>query len=133
MLCPDCGNPLKRTHRTLSEKFIYAEKFRCRKCKFQGGTLRQFVSEFMTAWTFVGSRHSRCPQCSTADVMRLPKPDRIDPRCRKFVALMQGLLGAPTNMCAKCRLQFYDFRKPKVKARAERRRTPMPESVSASQ
>jgi predicted RNA-binding Zn-ribbon protein involved in translation (DUF1610 family) len=133
MLCPDCGNPLNRSHRTLREKFLYSEKYRCHKCKFKGGNLHPFSSELLMAWTFLRSRDSVCPQCANEDVLRLLKPDRIDPRCRKLFTLVLGLFGAPTNICLKCRLQFYDFRRPKLKAHAERAKTEIERAASAEQ
>jgi hypothetical protein len=46
-------------------------------------------------------------------VQRLKKRDKVDGFSQNPLALMQVLIGAPVNRCSPCRLQFFDWRKPR--------------------
>jgi hypothetical protein len=58
------------------------------------------------------SLHANCPRCANLDLTILKKRDRIDKLNRNPLRLMQRALGARLYHCWRCRLQFYDLRRP---------------------
>jgi hypothetical protein len=62
---------------------------------------------------FPFSRHSRCIRCGSDAIQRLKKRDKQDGFLQNPLALIQGLTGAPVNRCSSCRLQFFDWRRPR--------------------
>ena len=107
--CANCGKHLTRTHRTLVQKLLYADIFRCTKCNRR--VYRSHWGPSMTL-AFALSPHSHCIRCGTTDVRRLKKRDRVDSVSRHPVSVLLALTGAPFNRCAGCRLQYHDWRRP---------------------
>ena len=118
VLCPSCGSRLVRRHRSFLQKLLYSDRVRCSKCKFRGARLHPVFASAMSSMRFVFSRCSRCPRCESYDVHRVGRPDRIDSFSTTLAGLLQLLTGAPVNKCPACRLQFYDWRKPRRKGNA---------------
>jgi len=58
------------------------------------------------------SPYATCPECARLQVRLLAKPDRIDRVSRVPWSAVQRLLGGKLYRCSRCRLQFYDCRKP---------------------
>ena len=109
MQCPDCAKHMMRTHRTLAQKLLYTDAFRCTKCGRR--VYRRRMSGGGT-FAFAFSRHTHCIRCGTPNVQRLRKRDRIDSVSRHPVSLLFALIGAPLNRCYSCRLQYRDWRRP---------------------
>ena len=108
--CPVCGGHLTRSHRRPLQRLYYTDLFRCRGCDYEGGRLHPFLQNNVH---FVFSRRTRCPRCGSLDVHRLEKRDRVDSLSKNLLSRVQRLVGAPINKCPACRLQYYDWRKPK--------------------
>jgi hypothetical protein len=60
--------------------------------------------------TFVFARYSRCIQCGSYRVRRLPGRDRIDSRSTHPLSVVLSLTLAPFYHCNPCRLQYHDWR-----------------------
>ncbi|MEP7305872.1 MAG: hypothetical protein ABJA98_10165 [Acidobacteriota bacterium] len=102
-----------RTHRTLAQKLLYSDVFRCRKC---GRRLKRSRLRSGGILTFAFSRYSHCIRCGTPNVHRMKKRDRIDSMSRHPLSLLLRLTGAPLNRCYSCRLQYRDWRRPATEA-----------------
>lgn len=111
--CPKCGGYLVRIHRGTFRKIAYSALFRCRQCGFRTGKFHSWLS---SNYRFMFSRYTRCVRCSTYNVHRGSKRDRIDGVSRHPLSLLQHILGAPLNKCPACRLQYYDWRRPQPSA-----------------
>ena len=98
-----------RTHRTVLQKLVYSDIFRCTKCGRRVSLVRSAQSVTLT---FLLSRQSHCIRCGTTNVQRLKKRDRIDSVSHHPVSLLLALTGAPFNRCTRCRLQYHDWRRP---------------------
>jgi hypothetical protein len=59
----------------------------------------------------VFSRYTRCVQCGSTRVRRLPERDRIDRMSSHPLSVLLGLTFAPIYHCNPCRLQYRDWRK----------------------
>ena len=110
MPCPRCGKRLVRVHRTALEKLLWSDMYECSGCKRREGTYHRSLYAHCR---FLFSRHSRCIRCGSEAVQRLKKRDKVDGFSQNPLALMQVLIGAPVNRCSPCRLQFFDWRKPR--------------------
>lgn len=117
VLCPACSRRMSRVHRSPVQKILYGDSFICPKCKTKRGRLRPALAELVSSLRFVFSKSSRCPKCESYGVYRLTERDRIDSMSSNPVALFQFLLRAPVHKCPKCRLRFYDWRKPRRRVR----------------
>jgi hypothetical protein len=117
-LCPQCGSRMARVHRALFQKAVYADRFRCPRCKARSARFQPYLADLVSTVRFIFSARSRCPRCESYDVYRLNRRDRIDSFSSSPIALFQFLLGAPVNKCPACRMHFYDWREPRKKAAA---------------
>ena len=112
--CPVCGGGMTRAHRRLPEKVVYSDAFTCSRCKVRLGWYHPFVFLILRQFRFVFSCYARCVRCGKQEsISRLEKRDYIDSVSKNPLALFQRLLGAPINRCSPCRLQFYDWRRPR--------------------
>ena len=111
--CPSCRKPLERRHRTLVEKLLYRDAFRCAACARE---VRRLGALGSVRASFYLSRYTRCIRCSSHRVRRQKHRDRIDFMSRRVISLVLRLTGAPLNRCPACRLQYYDWRPIKVQA-----------------
>ena len=103
MKCRQCGEKLRRVHRTFMERFSYMAVYECHKCERKELVPRRFRYH-------MGST-CRCPVCGTYRVVKLKTPDRIDGRHGGFLNLMERILGSGQLFhCRWCRLQFFDRR-----------------------
>jgi hypothetical protein len=109
--CHYCGRHLVRVHRTAFEKIMWSEMYECPNCRRRAGS---FHRSLYAHCRFLFSRHSRCVRCGSEVVQRLRKRDKLERFSRNPLALIQALTGAPINFCALCRLQFFDWRKPRT-------------------
>ena len=107
--CPDCSKHMMRTHRSLVQKLLYSDVFRCTKC---GRRVNRVHTALSVSFAFGFSRHSHCIRCGTENVQRLKKRDRIDSVSRHPASMLLALTGAPYNRCSSCRLQYHDWRRP---------------------
>jgi len=110
MPCSRCGKRLVRVHRTALEKWLWSDMYECADCKRREGTYHRSLyahCRFLFSW------HSRCIRCGSEAVQRLKKRDKVDGFSQNPLALIQVLVGAPVNRCSPCRLQFFDWRKPR--------------------
>lgn len=115
-ICPHCRKPLLRVHRRFHERILYSDMYVCKGCARRVGYLyRPLYANF----GFVFSLHSRCVQCGSAAVQRLKKRDKVDSFATNPLAWVQLPLGAPVNRCGACRVQFFDWRKPRPGAYIE--------------
>ena len=103
MKCVQCGEKLRRVHRTFFERFSYMAIYECRKCKREEFAPRRYRYHFGPA--------CRCPRCGTYRVVRLKQPDKIDRKHSGLLNLLERLAGhGRLYHCRWCRLQFYDRR-----------------------
>ena len=103
MKCGQCGERLKRVHRTFFERFSYMAIYECPKCKNE-----KFVSR---RYRYHLGPSCRCPECGTYRVVRLKQPDKIDRKHGGFLNLLERIAGGGRLFhCRWCRLQFYDRR-----------------------
>ena len=102
--CSDCQGKLRRVHRTVAEKILYAAMFECRQCNARTPEPRWYA-------LYKGD-YPRCPRCATFRLTRLATRDKIDPMQKGFVNFALKLVGSELYHCRYCRLQFYDTRKP---------------------
>ena len=107
--CPTCGRSMMREHRKALQKVIYAESFRCSKCRTRFHRVHPVLR---LNYEFVFSRHTRCIRCGTLTVHRLARRDHVDSLSRNVLSQIQRVTGAPVNKCPACRLQYYDWRTP---------------------
>jgi len=99
-----------RVHRTMVEKFVWSDMYQCSGCRRRVGTYHRSLYAYSR---FLFSRYSRCIRCGSEAVQRLKKRDKVDGFSQHPLALVQALTGAPINRCSPCRLQFFDWRKPR--------------------
>jgi hypothetical protein len=99
-----------RVHRTMLEKFVRSDMYECAGCRRRVGTYHRSLYAYSR---FLFSRYSRCIRCGSEAVQRLKKRDKVDGFSQNPLALVQALTGAPINRCSPCRLQFFDWRKPR--------------------
>lgn len=104
-----------RVHRALVQKFVWSDMYECPGCRRKHGIYHRSLYGTMR---FLFSRHSRCIRCGAEAIQRLQKRDKVDGFSRNPLALAQALIGAPINRCSPCRLQFFDWRKPRPEPRA---------------
>jgi hypothetical protein len=102
-----------RVHRTVLEKWLWSDMFQCPGCKRREGSYHRYL---YAHWCFLFSRHSHCIRCGSDAVQRLKKRDKVDGFSPNPLALMQAVVGAPVNRCSPCRIQFFDWRKPREAA-----------------
>ena len=103
MKCVQCGERLRRVHRTFVERFSYMAIYECRKCQREEFAPRRYRYHFGPS--------CRCPLCGTYRVVRLKQPDKIDRRHGGFLNFLERLAGKGRLFhCRWCRLQFYDRR-----------------------
>jgi hypothetical protein len=96
-----------RVRRSLVSRAIFRRVLHCGAC---GHHVRQWRKPFEATRTFVFSRHTRCVQCGSSRVRRLPERDRIDRMSTHPVSLLLALTAAPIYHCNPCRLQYRDWR-----------------------
>ncbi len=99
-----------RVHRRIYEKLVYSDIYFCAVCERRVGSLHRGLYAHSR---FVFSRYSRCIRCGSEAVERLAKRDPVDNFSKSPLAWAQFLLGAPVNRCSPCRLQYFDWRKPR--------------------
>ena len=103
MKCAQCGEKLRRVHRTFFERFSYMAIYQCRKCKRDERVPRRFRYHLGPS--------CRCPLCGTYRVSRLKQPDKIDRKHGGFLNLLERFAGKGRLFhCRWCRLQFFDRR-----------------------
>ncbi len=100
-VCQKCGGALRRSRRTLVERLLYSEAFRCEKCQQRVRT---------TSFSLRYVRYVKCPCCHSVDLTILKRRDGIDRMQKGFLNLVQRLGGGKLYHCWFCRLQFYDTR-----------------------
>ena len=104
MKCVQCGDRLKRVHRTFFERFSYMAIYECRKCQREEFAPRRYQYHFGPS--------CRCPVCGTYRVVRIKKLDKIDRKHGGFLNLLERLISKGRLFhCRWCRLQFYDRRR----------------------
>jgi DNA-directed RNA polymerase subunit RPC12/RpoP len=108
--CSRCGKRLLRVHRTVLEKWLWSDMFECPACKHREGSYHRSLYAHCRVLL---SRHSRCIRCGSEGIQRLKKRDKVDGFSQNPLAILQVLIGAPVNRCSPCRLQFFDWRKPR--------------------
>ena len=102
--CGQCGEELRRVHRTFFERFNYMAIYECHICKRREFAPRPFRYHL--------GRAVRCPVCGTYGVVRLKERDRIDRFYTGFLNSMKRLAGGSKLFhCRWCRIQFFDRRK----------------------
>jgi hypothetical protein len=102
--CGQCGEELRRVHRTFLERFNYMAIYECHICKRKEFAPRPFRYHLGPA--------CRCPVCGTFKVVRLKERDRIDRFHTGFLHWLKRLAaGSRLFHCRWCRIQFYDSRK----------------------
>ena len=103
MKCRQCGEQLRRVHRTFFERFNYMAVYECRACDREEVVPRRFRYHLGPT--------CRCPICGTYRVSKLITPDRIDRYHGGFLNFLERLAGhGQLFHCRWCRLQFYDRR-----------------------
>ena len=103
MKCRQCGEKLRRVHRTFWERLNYMAVYECQKCDREELVPRRFRYHF--------GPNCRCPVCGTYRVSKLKTPDRIDRWHGGFLNLVERIVsGGQMYHCRWCRLQFYDRR-----------------------
>src|ERR1039458_558673 len=85
MKCRQCGEKLRRVHRTFIERFSYMAIYECHKCERKEPVPRRFRYHLGPT--------CRCPLCGTYRVVKLKTPDRIDRRHGGFLNLVERILG----------------------------------------
>ncbi len=110
LTCPHCKKRLLRVHRRLFEKLLYSDMYECSSCERRVGTVHRAL---YANSRFLFSRYSRCVKCGSEAVQRLAKRDKVDGFSNNPLAWAQLLAGAPVNRCSPCRLQYFDWRKPR--------------------
>ena len=111
MKCGQCGERLKRVHRTFFERFSYMAIYKCHKCEREEFVPRRYRYHLGLS--------CRCPECGTYRVVRLKQPDKIDRKHSGFLNFLERLAGGGRLFhCRYCRLQFFDRRKLGTAARA---------------
>ncbi len=127
MKCRQCGETLRRVHRTFFERINYMAVYECRKCDREEIVPRPFRYHFGPT--------CRCPVCGTYRVSKLKKPDRIDRWHSGFLNLLERMVsGGQMYHCRWCRLQFFDRRplSPKAGQRTAAARAPDSETQEAA-
>lgn len=107
--CPRCDGPLSRERRRPFERVYLIKVEACRRC---GARVRSYRVPMANAARFLFARYTRCIQCGTEKVRRLPARDRIDRMSKHPLSLLFQLTFAPIVHCGACRLQYHDWRKP---------------------
>jgi hypothetical protein len=100
-----------RVHRRGLEKLVAAEAFACKAC---GRRTRRLHPRLVQRIGFICSTQTRCIRCGSIDVRRRTKLDRLESVSRSPASRLQQWTGAPVNWCAGCRLQYFDWRPPRV-------------------
>jgi len=108
--CPKCRGPLKRIHRGFFHRRVYSALYACRDCHSYVGHFHPFL---LSTYRFIFSRYTRCIRCGSDNVHRMYKRDRIDNFSKNPLSWLQRFLAAPLNKCPACRLQYYDWRRPR--------------------
>jgi hypothetical protein len=103
MKCVQCGEKLRRVHRTFFERLSYMAIYECRKCEREEYAPRRYRYHFGPT--------CRCPVCGTYRVVKLKRRDKIDKMHTGFLNLLERIAGKSRLFhCRWCRLQFYDRR-----------------------
>lgn len=104
MKCGQCGERLRRVHRTFLERFSYMAIYECQKCEREEYVPRRFLYHLGPS--------CRCPVCGSNRVSKLKSPDRIDRFHGGFLNLLERIASRGQLFhCRWCRLQFYDRRR----------------------
>lgn len=99
--CTKCGGALRRSHRKLVERLLFAEAFRCQQCKSRTR---------IRSWELKYAHYVKCPRCHSVDLTCLKRRDSIDRMQPGFLNFLNKLAGGKLYHCWFCRLQFYDLR-----------------------
>ena len=116
--CEQCGQRLRRIHRTFLERFRYMAIYECHSCNREEYMPRRYALHL--------GEECRCPRCGTTRITKLKERDQIDPMETGFLNLLERLAGGRLYHCRFCRLQFYDRR-----PQAERGTPAEPEAVAS--
>jgi hypothetical protein len=108
LICHECGGELRRSRRSLLERFGYSKAYRCKQCQ-----LRVRISH---AEDSRGLQFASCPKCRSFELTAPRRVDKIDRMLKSPRSLLQRMLGGRLYHCWFCRLQFYDVR-PRKKQR----------------
>jgi hypothetical protein len=100
--CKQCGERLRRVHRTFQERIKYLAVYRCPGCQATETAERRYRLHL--------GESCRCPKCGTYRVTKLKERDHIDKMHTGFLHLLERLSGGRLYHCCFCRLQFYDRR-----------------------
>ncbi len=92
---------MRRSRRSLAERLLYSEAFRCEKCG-------QRVRTALFSFRYV--RYVKCPCCHSVDLTALKRRDGIDRMQKGLLNFVQRISGGKLYHCWFCRLQFYDTR-----------------------
>lgn len=101
--CANCGERMRRVHRTWREKLLYLAMYECRKCLTRRPEPRRT--------SFYLGEYPRCPRCGTFRLRPMAVRDHIDPMYGSLMSRVQRWLGARLFHCRYCRIQFYDLRR----------------------
>jgi DNA-directed RNA polymerase subunit RPC12/RpoP len=107
-VCPRCGTELDRQRRSLPGRLLFTRVLACGGCRH---VVREWRVPFSTSINFLVSRHTRCIECGNSRVRRQAHKDLIDPMSRHPLSMVQLLALAPIYYCARCRLQYRDWRR----------------------
>jgi hypothetical protein len=105
--CASCGADAVRVHRSVPERWFYADKFKCKNC---GKRNRRMHTRLAAKLRHLFSLRTHCPRCGTPDVVRRTKRDKIESFAPSFLSRVFRLTGAPVWFCSACRLQYNDWR-----------------------
>jgi hypothetical protein len=106
--CTSCGGPLRQVHRRFYERLMYSGVYTCRDCDSR---VRRVRGWSFSTLRFLCSRYTNCIRCSSDQVHRMRKKDRIDTVSKHPISRLLQLFGAPRNKCPLCRLQYHDLRR----------------------
>jgi len=118
--CAACGDALERAPRNWFERLTAERVLACRGCHARVRTWR--LPPLSSTARFVGSSKSRCIECGTSRVRRLPARDGLDRMSRHPISLLLTLTAAPIWYCSMCRVQYRDWRGVGVRVAVQRHR-----------
>jgi hypothetical protein len=117
--CPRCGTTkLERVHRSVAGRLLFRKVLQCGQCGFRA---REWRVPFESTAAFVFSRYTRCIDCGSYRVRRMPSRDQIDRMTNRPLSLVFALTFAPIYHCGPCRLQYHDWRAVAPDARRDQR------------
>jgi DNA-directed RNA polymerase subunit RPC12/RpoP len=108
MQCLKCGALMSRSHRRGIERLIFAQAFRCPNCNTR--TRRSYIDAGFDEF-------ANCPRCGNGAPDRRSKKDKVDSMLHSPIRMIHWALGGHLYHCVFCRLQFYDVRALKGKAK----------------